>query len=114
MATKLYAPQLRRGLVPRPRLLALLERGIQTRLTLVSAPAGFGKTTLLGESLQTLRDEDHRLAWLSLDPADDDPGSFWTYVVTALGTALPRPQRRAAGADRLHAPAHRADADERW
>jgi LuxR family maltose regulon positive regulatory protein len=89
MATKLYVPQLRRGLVPRPRLLALLERGIQTRLTLVSAPAGFGKTTLLVESLEKLSDEDHRLAWLSLDPSDHDPVSFWTSVVSALGTALP-------------------------
>ena len=89
MATKLYGPALRRGLVPRPRLLALLQRAREARLTLVSAPAGFGKTTLLGEWLGTRPDDDRRLAWLSLDPSDHDPASFWSYVVGALRTALP-------------------------
>lgn len=89
MATKLYAPQLRRGLVSRPRLLALLQAGAESRLTLVSAPAGFGKTTLLAEWLAEPTDDARGLAWLSLDPADHDPASFWTAVVAALRTALP-------------------------
>ncbi len=89
IATKLYVPKLRRGLVARPRLLERLRRGADSRLTLVSAPAGFGKTTLLAEWLGETPGEDRSVAWLSLDPADNEPASFWTYVVTALQTAVP-------------------------
>jgi LuxR family transcriptional regulator, maltose regulon positive regulatory protein len=85
VATKLYVPRLRRGLVPRPRLVDRL--GGDGRLTLVSAPAGFGKTTLLASWLGA--DPDRRVAWLSLDTTDDDPVSFWTGVVTALDGAVP-------------------------
>jgi LuxR family maltose regulon positive regulatory protein len=55
----------------------------------VSAPAGFGKTTLLAEWLDETPDEDRAVAWLSLDPADNEPAAFWTYVVTALQAAVP-------------------------
>ncbi|WP_427131233.1 LuxR C-terminal-related transcriptional regulator [Pseudarthrobacter sp. S9] len=55
----------------------------------MSAPAGFGKTTLLAEWLGETSGEDRCVAWLSLDPADNEPASFWTYVVTALQTAVP-------------------------
>jgi len=89
IATKLYVPKLRRGLVARPRLLERLRRGAEARLTLVSAPAGFGKTTLLAEWLGETPGEDRSVAWLSLDPSDNEPSSFWTYVVTALQTAVP-------------------------
>ena len=89
IATKLYAPQLRRGLVARPRLLERLRRGAESRLILVSAPAGFGKTTLLAEWLAEAGDDDRSVAWLSLDPADNEPTSFWTYVVTALQGSVP-------------------------
>jgi LuxR family maltose regulon positive regulatory protein len=89
MATKLYAPKLRRGLVTRPRLGERLRRGAESRLTLLSAPAGFGKTTLLAEWLGETSSEDRCVAWLSLDPADSEPASFWTYVVTAIQTAVP-------------------------
>ena len=89
IATKLYAPKLRRGLVARPRLLERLRRGSDSRLTLVSAPAGFGKTTLLAEWLGETPREGRAVAWLSLDPSDSEPSSFWTYVVTALHTAVP-------------------------
>ena len=89
IATKLYVPKPRRGLVTRPRLLERLRRGADSRLTLVSAPAGFGKTTLLAEWLGETLGEDHSVAWLSLDPSDNEPSSFWTYVVTALQTAVP-------------------------
>ncbi|MEO8517843.1 MAG: LuxR C-terminal-related transcriptional regulator [Dermatophilaceae bacterium] len=89
IATKLYAPKPRRGLQTRPRLLELLGRGADSRLTLLSAPAGFGKSTLLAEWLHEASGADRCVAWLSLDPSDNDPSSFWTYVVTALDKAVP-------------------------
>jgi LuxR family maltose regulon positive regulatory protein len=76
--------------VPRPRLSERLDRGTASKLTMVSAPAGFGKTTLLTEWLAAgpARPAGERLvAWLSLDRADNDPASFWTYVIAALRTA---------------------------
>lgn len=88
IATKLYAPSLRRGLVARPRLGARLLRGAESRLTLVSAPAGFGKTTFLAEWL-CAPGEERAVAWVSLDLSDNEPETFWTYVVTALQTAVP-------------------------
>jgi len=90
LETKLYVPRSRRGLVPRPRLSERLDRGTASRLTLVSAPAGFGKTTLLTEWLAAapVSPAGERLvAWLSLDRADNDPVSFWTYLIAALRTA---------------------------
>jgi LuxR family maltose regulon positive regulatory protein len=92
LETKLYVPRSRRGLVPRPRLSERLDRGAASTLMLVSAPAGFGKTTLLTEWLAAgpAAPGDERLAaWLSLDQSDNDPGSFWTYVIAALRTAAP-------------------------
>lgn len=89
IATKLYVPRLRSGLVARPRLSERLRRGADSRLTLVSAPAGFGKTTLLAEWLGATSGAVRHVAWLSLDPADNDPASFWTGVVTALQSAVP-------------------------
>ncbi len=55
----------------------------------MSAPAGFGKTTLLAEWVEQSAQDDRTVAWLSLDPADSEPASFWTYVVAALRTAMP-------------------------
>ena len=55
----------------------------------MSAPAGFGKTTLLADWLGETPDDDRSVAWLSLDPADNEPSSFWTYVVSALQGAVP-------------------------
>ena len=92
LETKLYVPRSRRGLVLRPRLSERLDRGTASKLVLVSAPAGFGKTTLLTEWLAAgpAAPADQRLAaWLSLDRSDNDPASFWAYVVTALRTVAP-------------------------
>ena len=92
LETKLYVPRSRRDRVPRPRLIERLDRGTALKLTLVSAPAGFGKTTLLAEWLAAgpARPAAQRLvAWLSLDRADNDPVSLWTYVIAALRTAAP-------------------------
>jgi LuxR family maltose regulon positive regulatory protein len=81
LGTKLHVPRPHRGFVPRPRLLARLAAGTACELTLVSAPAGFGKTTLLAH---WARRHDAPLAWLSLDPGDNDPIRFWRYVAEAL------------------------------
>ena len=87
--TKLYAPQARPGLVPRRRLVERLDASVHPRLTLVSAPPGFGKTTLLAAWLDTARDAGRPVAWVSLEESERAAGSFWTYVVTALDDAVP-------------------------
>src|SRR6266571_1333231 len=87
LETKLHVPRWRRGLVARPRLSERLSRGVESALTLVSAPAGFGKTTLLAEWLAAAPAGGRSVAWLSLDQRDNDPASFWTYLVAALKTA---------------------------
>ncbi len=87
--TKLHVPRRRRGVVVRPRLAERLSRAEESSLTLVSAPAGFGKTTLLTEWLATLPTQKRSVAWLSLDERDNDPALFWTYLVAALRTVAP-------------------------
>ena len=87
--TKLYRPGLRRSVVARPRLSGRLTIGAAGRLTLISAPAGFGKTTLLSAWLAAGAAGDPPVAWLSLDQGDREPAAFWTYLITALQTALP-------------------------
>ena len=92
LETKFYIPRSRRDLVPRPRLSERLDRGSASTLMLVSAPAGFGKTTLLTEWLATgpgAPADQRRAAWLSLDRGDNDLASFWTYMIAALRTAAP-------------------------
>ena len=86
--TKLFLPQPRGDAVARPRLTELLDRGRRARLTLVSAPAGFGKTTLLARWLTAPADQ-RSVAWLSLEEADSQPALFWTYLVTAVQRAVP-------------------------
>jgi len=93
LATKLHAPQVRPGLIARPRLTERLAHGLTRRLTLLSAPAGCGKTTLLGEWLGESRavgegavPNPSRIAWLSLDADDNDPARFLTYFIAALET----------------------------
>ena len=83
LATKLYVPPPRPNVVLRPRLIERLNEGMHRRLTLVSAPAGFGKTTLLGEWLAGCG---RPAAWLSLDEGDNDPARFLAYLVAALQT----------------------------
>jgi ATP/maltotriose-dependent transcriptional regulator MalT len=78
LETKLHIPRRRRGLVERPRLIERLNRGAESALTLVSAPAGFGKTTLLTEWLAAVAAQGHSVAWLSLDQRDNDPALFWS------------------------------------
>src|SRR5215213_1217473 len=110
LATKLYIPPPRPNVILRPRLIARLNAGLHHKLTLISAPAGFGKTTLLAswlahfgfpildfgldaseeKSIQNLRSKiQNRVAWLSLDEGDSDPTRFLTYLVAALQTIAP-------------------------
>ena len=84
--TKLLPPRGRSQLVPRPRLLRALDGFSSTALTLVDAPVGFGKTVLAqswGAQTNTA------IAWVSIDPADDDPVRLWTYVATAVDRVRP-------------------------
>lgn len=83
LATKLTPPRTCFRLVSRPRLLALLDAGAQHLLTLVSAPAGAGKTTLLA-SWRSSGQPPGPVAWLSLDPADNEAARFWSYILAAL------------------------------
>jgi LuxR family maltose regulon positive regulatory protein len=83
LQTKLYIPPIRRELVSRSRLIERLNTGLQRKLTLISAPAGFGKTTLVSE---WLAGSAQRAAWLSLDEGDNDPARFLAYMIAALRT----------------------------
>lgn len=99
LTTKLYIPPARSGLVSRPRLVEQLNQSSGGKLTLISAPAGFGKTMLLSEwTQQNAGGQGHRgagerftsaplaMAWLSLDEGDNDPARFLSYVIAALQT----------------------------
>jgi len=109
LTTKLALPPLRAALVARPRLIESLRAGLVGPLTLVSAPAGFGKTTLLAQVLSSECRVLHErpgaplailstaLAWLSLDTGDNDPVRFWRYVIAALERACPGVGQHALG-----------------
>ena len=107
LSTKLYIPPVRPELVPRPRLVERLNAGLLSRrnltlvrkLTLASAPAGFGKTALLSEWVHHLETRffpknlvsgpPRPVPWLSLDEGDNDPTRFWAYFIAALIKVLP-------------------------
>ena len=88
LATKLYIPPPRAQLVPRPRLIEQLNEGLHRMpsVTLISAPVGYGKTTLVSEWVACC---ERPAAWLSLDEGDSDPTRFLAYLVAALQT-LPK------------------------
>ncbi len=91
LESKWHVPGRRGGAVPRPRLAERLGRAARSRLTLVSAPAGFGKTTLVTQWIAQMGDPESgrgpAVAWVSLDEGDNDPATFWTYVISALQKA---------------------------
>ncbi len=87
LETKLHVPRRRRGVIARPQLQERLQRASESTLTLVSAPAGFGKTTLLADWVAAMPADGPLVAWLSLDQRDNDPTVFWAYVVAALRAA---------------------------
>src|SRR2546427_4931297 len=86
LTTKLFIPPATSTLVTRPRLIALLTAGTCRAATLVSAPAGWGKTTLLSAWHAELSGSGYPFAWVSLDAGDNDPERFWSYVLVALNT----------------------------
>jgi LuxR family maltose regulon positive regulatory protein len=91
--SKLWPPVPRAGLVPRPGLQSLLQAGLRGKLCLLSAPPGFGKTTLLAQWCAGAGAD--RVAWVSLDEGDNDPARLWVYVVEALRTVEPSVGRAA-------------------
>lgn len=86
LITKFYIPQARTFRILRPRLVSHLQEGLNRSLTLVCAPAGFGKTTLLCD---WLAGRQIPAAWLSLDRGDNDPARFWSYIITAIQNLYP-------------------------
>ena len=89
LLTKLFIPAKRPELVSRSHLIEQLDHGFHNKLTLISAPAGFGKTTLVTEWLDSLqskaeKESPTKIAWFSLDEGDNDPIRFLTYLITAL------------------------------
>jgi len=89
LLTKLAVPPARTSLVPRPRLSKRLEEGLGRKLILISAPAGFGKSTLLGTWASELIGRPLPDAWFSLDSADNDPARFWRYFIMAVDQLQP-------------------------
>lgn len=100
LRTKLYAPPLREGLVRREVLHKRLHEAFERRshLTLISAPAGYGKTTLIREWIEQ---EQQPYAWFSLDPGDNDPVRFLTYLIAALQEAVNHLAASESGSDAL-------------
>jgi LuxR family maltose regulon positive regulatory protein len=86
LATKLHMPRARPGLVPRLRLTAELDSGLEHDLTLVVAPAGYGKSTAIAQWARGLA---KTVSWLSLDAQDNDPVRFWRHVLAALDAGRP-------------------------
>src|SRR5579884_322352 len=102
LVTKFTIPPVRSVLLQRSHLLELLEQSRSVPLTLLSASAGFGKTTLLSTWASQNTDQ---VAWLSLDEQDNDPVRFWTYVIAALRHIGPRLATVGKSAlDMLHSP----------
>ena len=109
LATKLYIPPPRPNVVLRPRLIERLNEGLHRKLTLISAPAGFGKTTLVSEWVAGC---ERPVAWLSLDEGDSDPTRFLTYLVAALQTIAPKIGAGRVGCAPIPAAtANRSDSD---
>lgn len=86
IATKLHIPRLRTEIVTRPRLTRRLHEGLNGALTMIAAPAGYGKTTLLSEWAMSLEGP---VAWVSMDMGDNDRMRFWTHTIAALKQAYP-------------------------
>lgn len=99
LATKLFIPPPPLKGVPRPRLIERLKEGLHRKLSLISAPAGFGKTSLVSEWVvsELAAASGWQIAWLSLDEADSDPARFLTYLAAALRAVTPNWGEKALG-----------------
>ena len=97
LLTKLSPPKAGRSLVPRETLSERLDGGLERKLILLSAPAGFGKSTVLGTWAVAWSRLGRPVAWLTLDDRDNDPGRFWRYFLEALGQLLPGSAEAAQG-----------------
>ena len=102
LSTKLIPPRLPASLVPRHTLLSRLDSGLERKVTLISAPPGAGKTTLVSEWLAAQRSM--LAAWVSLDAGDNDPVRFWRYIFTACQAFEGMPGRSALAALRTSQP----------
>ena len=92
LVSKFFVPSPSHPLIERPQLTTLLKEGLRRKLTLISAPAGFGKTTLVSALVQSLPQElpeVPKVAWVSLDEGDNEPVLFWTSALTALNRQQP-------------------------
>src|SRR2546429_3139108 len=89
LTTKFFVPVTSSTLISRSRLTALLDESLKYPLTLISAPAGFGKTTLLSAWTQLLPANSSQLCWISLDEEDNEPRLFWTSILTAFKLQQP-------------------------
>ena len=107
LQTKLYVPPTRSDLVSRPSLIGRLSAGLDGNFTLVSAPAGFGKTTLLSQWTANL---DRPVAWVSLDRGDNDYIRFWSHVIAALQSVYANLGDAALSA--LNTPQHQGPSTE--
>ncbi len=94
LRTKFFVPPVRSSQIPRPRLSELIDGGLERALILVSAPAGYGKTTLVGS---WLKEKKLPSAWLSLDAGDNDPVRFLQYLLAALAPLAPGVEAEASG-----------------
>jgi len=83
LKTKLFIPQLREGLIARPRLINLINANINKKVCFISAPAGYGKSTLLSEWARTT---ELPVCWVSLDPSENDPAKFFSYLIAGVQT----------------------------
>jgi LuxR family transcriptional regulator, maltose regulon positive regulatory protein len=101
LTTKLFVPQPRPGLIARPRLMERLDSILTNRLTLVSAPAGYGKTTVLSQWIFKNKSQ-LKVSWVQLDDNDNDPVRFWDYVVEAIKKEQPNAGQITSSM--LHAP----------
>ena len=107
LKTKIQIPKFPSEIVARPRLVKIFHEALKGELTLVSAPAGFGKTTLVSE---WIGNSELPVAWLSLDQGDNNPIEFWQYITAAIGTINPDVGKRA---EAVYDPFHESGL-ERW
>src|SRR5439155_26039071 len=108
LATKLYIPQPPPKVVLRARLVERLNEGLRRKFTLISAPAGFGKTTLVSAWVAS---SDRPVAWLSLDEGDNDPIRFLVHLVAAVRTIAPTIGEGLLGLLQSPQPAHGINSD---